>query len=66
MSTPARLEKRVSAKEKREAWVNAHAHLFLPVLGGLLFLIFIWVIFTLTGLAATDSGMTYNHLMDVI
>ena len=38
---PVRLEKKVSAKEKREAWVNAHAHLILPVLVVLFFLFFI-------------------------
>ena len=72
MSTPVRLGK-VEEKtfidelmDKVEAWVNHHAFFCLFVLFAVLISLFVTLIFVLTGVSATDSGMTYNHFMDVI
>ena len=49
-----------------EAWVNAHALLCLIVLTCLLMAIFVAVIFAITGVSATESGMQYNQLQNII
>jgi len=63
---PARLHKQVAPEEEIEAWILAHAHIFLPVCFIILLLLCIWLCFAFVGASATDSGLTYNHLMDVI
>ena len=63
---PARLHKQVTPEEEIEAWILSHAYIFLPVCVIILLLLFVILCYTLCGLSATDSGMTYNHLMDVI
>lgn len=72
MNTPARLGKKVEVsyedkiKEKLTDWAMAHAALILFVLFALLIGLFVCLIFALTGVSATDSGLQYNHFKDVI
>jgi hypothetical protein len=49
-----------------EAWVNAHALLCLFVCGCLLIALFVSLIFVMTGVSATESGVTYNQLENII
>ena len=69
---PVRLQKKVEVsygdkiKERLTDWANAHAFLILFVLFALLIGLFVCLIFALTGLSATESGLQYNHFMDVI
>ena len=49
-----------------EAWVQTHALLCLIVLLCLLMAFFVCLIFALTGVSATDSGMQYNQLQNII
>ena len=51
---------------KVEAWVLSHAMLCLIVLMCLLMAIFVTVIFVITGVSATESGVQYNHFGDII
>ena len=49
-----------------EAWVQTHALLCLIVLLCLLMAFFVCLIFALTGVSATDSGMQYNQLQNIV
>ena len=55
-----------SLMNRVEAWVNTHALLCLFVCGCLLMALFVTLIFILTGVSATDSGVTYNHMEAII
>lgn len=65
---PARLDKKVeiSFEEKLEAFVNKHALFFIVIFCLILAVLFFVLIFALTGVSATESGLQYNHFMDVI
>ena len=49
-----------------EAWVQSHALLCLIVLSCLLMAAFVVLIFTLTGVSATESGVVYNQFDKII
>ena len=49
-----------------EAWVLSHAFLCLIVVICLLMALFVTLIFAITGVSATDSGMQYNQLQNII
>jgi hypothetical protein len=79
MSTPVRLHRKEnSSVNKRvkdtwtlvmdtiEAWVLSHAILFLIVLICLLMAIFVVLIFAITGVSATESGIQYNQFENII
>jgi hypothetical protein len=76
MSKPARLHKKEPQNDiysfynslinRVEAWVNAHALLCLFVCGCLLIALFVSLIFVMTGVSATESGVTYNQLENII
>ena len=73
INQPVRLDKKeekpsyfVIIRDKIDAWVNRHAVLLFLVIFALLIALFVCLIFAITGMSATESGMTYNHFMDVI
>ena len=49
-----------------EAWVLSHAFLCLIVVICLLMALFVTLIFAITGVSATDSGMQYNQIQNII
>ena len=49
-----------------EAWVLTHATLVLLVSICLLMALFVTLIFVMTGVSATESGVQYNHFGDII
>ena len=55
-----------SFMNKVEAWVLSHAFICLIVLLCLLMAFFVCLIFALTGVSATDSGMQYNQLQNIV
>lgn len=65
-NTPVRLYKKETAEEKLDSWANANAHILLPLALITLLVLSIMLCFAICGLSATDSGVTYNHLQDVI
>ena len=73
--TPARLQKVPEKKsnvppfnisKRIEAWVLAHATLCLIVAICLLMALFVTLIFVLTGVSATESGVQYNQFSNII
>jgi hypothetical protein len=79
--TPARLhrkeDKRISSvnkvshigemvSEHIEAWVQTHALLCLIVLSCLLMALFVTLIFAITGVSATESGVQYNQFQNIV
>ena len=49
-----------------EAWVLSHAFLCLIIAMCLLMALFVTLIFAITGVSATDSGMQYNQIQNII
>lgn len=49
-----------------EAWVLTHAILCLIVLTCLLMAAFVILIFLITGVSATESGIQYNQIQNII
>ena len=49
-----------------EAWVQTHALLCLIVLFAILIALFVVLIFTLTGVSATESGTVYNQISNIV
>jgi len=49
-----------------ENWILNHATLCLIIAFALLIALFTVLIFALIGVSAVDSGVTYNHMQDVI
>ena len=49
-----------------EVWVLRHAHILLPICLIILMILFVFVCYLIIGVSATDSGLQYNHLQDVI
>lgn len=73
MSQPARLHKKeakvspvIYLNEKMEAWVLSHATICLFVLLTVLLVLFVMLIYLLTGVSATESGVTYNQFQNII
>ena len=74
MSRPARLHKvqennvspLIVLQDKVEEWVLSHSALCLFVLMALLIALFVVLIFALVGVSATDSGVQYNQLENII
>ena len=79
MSSPARLHRKEEnssvnkvsqsyrlVMDTIEAWVQTHALLCLIILLCLLMAFFVCLIFALTGVSATDSGIQYNQLQNII
>ena len=75
MSQPVRLQKQEPKKnqippfnisKRIEAWVLAHATLCLIVAICLLMALFVTLIFVLTGVSATESGVQYNQFSNIV
>lgn len=75
MSGPARLHKVQEDNAyswfnlvmgKVEAWCYRHAALCLFVLMALLIALFVMLMFAIVGVSATDSGVQYNQLQNII
>ena len=80
MSQPARLHRKKEnssvnnkvshtgemVSEHIEAWVEAHALLCLIVFTCILMALFVTLIFAITGVSATESGMQYNQFQNII
>ena len=79
MSSPARLHRKEEnssvnkvsqfyrlVMDTIEAWVLSHAFLCLIVAICLLMALFVTLIFAITGVSATDSGMQYNQIQNII
>ena len=49
-----------------EEWALAHSALLLIIGVSMLIALFVVVIFLLVGVSATDSGVTYNQLENII
>lgn len=69
MKTPARLgkvEERSYVEvvfSKLEFWMNQHVFLVLVMLFAVLLVLFICLVFAITGVSATESGMLRNFLV---
>ena len=70
---PARLHKKKESSsisqsiiDGIDAWVQTHALLCLIVFICLLMAMFVVLIFTLTGVSATESGVVYNQFNNII
>lgn len=59
-------EKRIRAKVRIQLWFERNTGYFILAFIILLLIIFIVFCFWIVGCSATDSGITYNHLRDVI
>jgi hypothetical protein len=55
-----------SIMETIEEWALAHSALLLIIAVSLLIALFVAMIFLLTGVSATESGVTYNQLENII
>ena len=66
MSSPKTLYKKETPEEKIDNFVLSNAHIFLPLCFIVLMILLIALCYALVGVSATDSGMVYNHMMDVI
>jgi len=65
MSTPARLDKVV--EPDFEARLNSYAHIIVPILLILMIFFIMLIIAVIMGhVSATESGMWFNHLKDVV
>jgi hypothetical protein len=52
--------------DKVEAWALSHATLILFIAMAFLIALFTVLMFAIVGVSATESGVQYNHLGDVI
>ena len=73
MSEPVRLYKKTDNVspvnhifDKVEAWILSHASIFLFFALVMLFVLFVMLIWVLTGVSATESGVTYNQFNNII
>ena len=71
--TPARLHRKEEKESSIsqygmniEAWVLSHASLCLCIAISLLIALFVVLIFTLTGVSATESGTVYNQFNNIV
>ena len=68
INTPVRLNKKEETSftetisNRIDAWANRHAILTLIVMVAFLIALFVWLIFALTGVSATESGMLRNFI----
>ena len=66
---PVRLEKRepkMNIKKMLNNWVYRNFGIIALVAIILLFIIFVWVCFTIVGFSGTESGLQYNHFQDIV
>ena len=66
MSHPVRLQKKVSRADECEAWILNHAYIFIPACFVILMILFLFLIYAITGVSAVESGSYYNHMQEVI
>ena len=74
MSRPVRLDKQHDNRnnfsfkimDRIEKWVFRYAHIILPLVLILGLLLFIAFCYTICGASATDSGLTYNQMENII
>ncbi len=64
-SQPARLQKKVTLREKINCWAYLHRYELLLLITIIVMITFVLVVFLAIG-SATDSGMWYNHIEDVV
>lgn len=62
---PARLQKKVTLREKLNCWVYLHRYELLLLLTIMSMIVLALVVFLVIG-SATESGNLYNHIQDVI
>ena len=62
---PARLQKKVTLREKINCWVYIHRYELLLFITIMCMIILALVVFLAIG-SATDSGNVYNHIQDVV
>ena len=62
---PARLQKKVTLREKINCWVYIHRFELLLFITIMCMIILALVVFLAIG-SATDSGNVYNHIQDVV
>lgn len=62
---PARLQKKVTLREKINCWVYIHRYELLLFIAIMSMIIFALAVFLVIG-SATDSGNVYNHIKDVV
>ena len=55
-----------SLSDKIEAFLNRHAFFFICVCLVILFALLTALAYAIVGVSATDSGVLYNHLEDII
>lgn len=60
------LRKKQSKGVMIETWLLNHANIILPLCFIVLMFLFVALAFALVGVSATDSGLQYNHLGDMI
>ena len=63
---PARLDKKTTPEEKLEAFLLGNAHIFIPIIIIIGMILFAALCYAIVGVSATESGVKYNHIMDVI
>ena len=74
VGTPKNNKARLGKKEddispflnKLDDWAMRYAHIILPILLITLMILFVLLCYAIIGVSATDSGLQYNHLQDVI
>lgn len=70
MNGPARLHKKEDNVSpflnKLDEWALNNAHIILPIFIILGLIIFVMLCYAIIGVSATDSGLQYNHIKDVI
>lgn len=62
---PARLQKKVTLREKINCWAYVHRYELLLFITIMCMIILALVVFLAIG-SATDSGNVYNHIQDVV
>lgn len=62
---PARLQKKITLREKINCWVYIHRFELLLIITIMMMIILALVVFLVIG-SATESGNVYNHMQDVI
>ena len=51
---------------KLDDWACRNAHIIFPICLIVLMVLFVFLCYAVIGVSATDSGLQYNHLQDVI
>lgn len=71
---PVRLHKKQSTEfspilkylDALDEWAMRNAHIILPIMIVILLILFVLVCYAIIGVSATESGMEYNQLENII